>query len=74
MYGQLFGGVVGVSAEQMSHSNGYSNVYWGWGGEDDDLRARLNKMQYKIHRASGDGYYKTLKHKKKTAKEICKER
>ncbi|XP_072182091.1 beta-1,4-galactosyltransferase 4-like [Diadema setosum] len=74
MYGAIFGGVVGASAEQMRQSNGYSNVYWGWGGEDDDIRARLHKMKYKIYRDTTDGYFKTLQHKKKTADQICKER
>ncbi|XP_011675760.2 beta-1,4-galactosyltransferase 6 isoform X1 [Strongylocentrotus purpuratus] len=74
MYGGLFGGVVGLTAEQMKSSNGYSNVYWGWGAEDDDLRSRVNKLKYKIYRASGEGYYKTLKHKKKSASQIAPER
>ncbi|XP_041466969.1 beta-1,4-galactosyltransferase 5-like isoform X2 [Lytechinus variegatus] len=74
LYGSIFGGVVGLTAEQMKKSNGYSNVYWGWGAEDDDLRSRLAKVEYKIHRASGEGYYKTLKHKKKSASQICPER
>ncbi|XP_063956863.1 beta-1,4-galactosyltransferase 5-like [Lytechinus pictus] len=74
LYGNIFGGVVGLTAEQMKKSNGYSNVYWGWGAEDDDLRSRLAKVEYKIHRASGEGYYKTLKHKKKSASQICPER
>ena len=28
------------TGEQFEKTNGYSNEYWGWGGEDDDLFMR----------------------------------
>jgi hypothetical protein len=36
-YDQYFGGVVLFNKEQSYTTNGYSNEYWDWGQEDDDL-------------------------------------
>jgi len=36
-YDQYFGGVVLFNKEQVEKTNGYSNDYWDWGQEDDDL-------------------------------------
>ncbi|XP_072254500.1 beta-1,4-galactosyltransferase 4 [Pyxicephalus adspersus] len=41
-YKGYFGGVTAMSKNQFAKVNGYSNNYWGWGGEDDDLRARVS--------------------------------
>ena len=36
-YDQYFGGVVLFNKVQVDKTNGYSNEYWDWGQEDDDL-------------------------------------
>ena len=36
-YFEYFGGAVIFSKEQVEKTNGYSNNYWDWGMEDDDL-------------------------------------
>jgi hypothetical protein len=36
-YDQYFGGVILFTKEQVEKTNGYSNEYWDWGQEDDDL-------------------------------------
>lgn len=36
-YDQYFGGIVLFTKEQVEKTNGYSNEYWDWGQEDDDL-------------------------------------
>ena len=36
-YEEYFGGAVIFSKEQVEKTNGYSNDYWDWGMEDDDL-------------------------------------
>jgi len=36
-YDQYFGGVILFNKEQVERTNGYSNDYWDWGQEDDDL-------------------------------------
>lgn len=37
VYPLLFGGIVALSTEQMLRINGFSNRFWGWGGEDDEV-------------------------------------
>ena len=42
-YHEYFGGAVIFSKEQVEATNGYSNNYWDWGMEDDDLFWRCHK-------------------------------
>ena len=36
--------------------------YWGWGGEDDDIYARLRKQKFSPHHIEGkEGRYKVTK-------------
>ena len=35
------GGVSVLSATDFKKINGFSNVFWGWGGEDDDFHHRI---------------------------------
>ena len=46
-YDQYFGGVVLFTKEQAYQTNGYSNEYWDWGQEDDDLFWRCYFEGYK---------------------------
>jgi len=39
-YKDYFGGVVAISPEHFARVNGFSNHFYGWGGEDDDFRQR----------------------------------
>ena len=39
-YSYLVGGVFAISQSHFNQVNGFSNLYWGWGGEDDDLSHR----------------------------------
>jgi len=45
-YDQYFGGVVLFNKEQVEKTNGYSNEYWDWGQEDDDLFWRCHFENY----------------------------
>jgi hypothetical protein len=45
-YEEYFGGAVIFSKEQVEKTNGYSNEYWDWGMEDDDLFWRCIQEGY----------------------------
>lgn len=40
MYQYLVGGVLAFRPRHFRLVNGYSNEFWGWGGEDDDMAVR----------------------------------
>jgi predicted glycosyltransferase involved in capsule biosynthesis len=40
-YASLFGGAGAFKKKDFEEVNGFSNKFWGWGGEDDDLYQRL---------------------------------
>lgn len=42
-FDQYFGGVTLFPVSKFEEINGYSNDYWGWGFEDDDLFHRVKK-------------------------------
>ena len=42
-YQRLFGGAGSFTREHFELINGFSNEFWGWGGEDDDLYKRYNQ-------------------------------
>lgn len=44
-FDDYFGGVTMFSSEAFERVNGYSNLYWGWGFEDDDLLFRVNQKK-----------------------------
>ncbi len=58
-----------LSAKDFKQINGYSNSFWGWGGEDDQLYQRVRSENFTVTRAF-DGkstplaHYKTLSHRK----------
>lgn len=39
-YEHIFGGVIALTRKQVLAANGFSNRFWGWGGEDDEARNR----------------------------------
>ncbi|KAK3096725.1 hypothetical protein FSP39_002686 [Pinctada imbricata] len=41
MYDKLVGGALNLRKDHLLCVNGYSNGYWGWGAEDDDMAERL---------------------------------
>ena len=43
IYPEYAGGVLALPRQTLQQINGYSNRFYGWGGEDDDLWARLER-------------------------------
>ncbi|PIO72043.1 N-acetyllactosaminide 3-alpha-galactosyltransferase [Teladorsagia circumcincta] len=41
LYRQMFGTSSALTQDQFNKTNGFSNRYWGWGGEDDDMYERF---------------------------------
>lgn len=74
-YSGYFGGVTALSREQFFKVNGFSNNYWGWGGEDDDLRLRVELHRMKISRPKPEvGKYTMIFHTRDRGNEVNMER
>ncbi|XP_071113251.1 beta-1,4-N-acetylgalactosaminyltransferase bre-4-like [Haliotis cracherodii] len=62
-YPGAFGGVVALTKEHVIKVNGWSNMYFGWGCEDDDLYQRIHQNGLKVSRGPAEiGRYKMVKH------------
>nr|XP_034313783.1 beta-1,4-galactosyltransferase 1-like [Crassostrea gigas] len=60
----IFGGVSALTREQYEAINGFSNSFFGWGGEDDDFYNRVMWSKMSIYRTINDvGRYSSLEHK-----------
>ncbi len=60
-YQGIFGGVTLFNLRDFISVNGFSNGYWGWGGEDDDLRVRCEQRGLTVRRRLGR--YTSLPHR-----------
>jgi hypothetical protein len=66
-YGGYFGGVTMFNKQDFMEVNGYSNLYWGWGAEDDDMMLRCyakGKIIPPAHIPRRRGRYESLAHKR----------
>nr|XP_020454332.1 beta-1,4-galactosyltransferase 4 [Monopterus albus] len=74
-YKGYFGGVTAMTKDQFHQVNGFSNTYWGWGGEDDDLRIRAELNKMKIVRPPADiARYTMVFHKRDSGNKLNKDR
>ncbi|XP_065222715.1 beta-1,4-galactosyltransferase 4-like isoform X3 [Planococcus citri] len=65
-YYELVGGVFSIKIDHFLLVNGYSNLYWGWGGEDDDMGYRLSQVGLPISRPPASlARYTMVKHVKR---------
>ena len=49
-YGTDFGGVTMLKSEQYLQLNGHSNLFWGWGREDNDIEWRIRQRGFEIQK------------------------
>lgn len=67
-YRDIFGGVSALTIDQFKKVNGFSNEFWGWGGEDDDMSNRIRFHGFKIARYRAEiARYHMVTHKKDAA-------
>lgn len=65
-YKEIVGGVLAISMDDFRAVNGYSNQYWAWGGEDDDMGKRILSLNMTIERPDPSvGRFTMLKHLKR---------
>ncbi|XP_014280366.1 beta-1,4-N-acetylgalactosaminyltransferase bre-4 isoform X2 [Halyomorpha halys] len=65
-YRQLVGGVFSIRTDHFLRVNGYSNLFWGWGGEDDDMGYRVEHVLLWISRPpEWIARYTMIKHEKR---------
>ncbi|KAH3876650.1 hypothetical protein DPMN_000498 [Dreissena polymorpha] len=64
-YSSFVGGVLAMNKTVFQLVNGFSNLYLGWGGEDDDMSVRILENGFKVRRPPlGAGRYKMIRHQK----------
>lgn len=63
LYEELFGGIEMFTKKHFELVNGFSNSFWGWGAEDDNLFRRLAWKNLTVWRASiVNGRYHMIRH------------
>ncbi|WKY12170.1 hypothetical protein Q1695_003614 [Nippostrongylus brasiliensis] len=70
-YENMFGTSSALTDEQFREVNGFSNRYWGWGGEDDDMFTRIKEAGYLIDRYNTSiARYKMIRHGRDDGNEV----
>ena len=65
----MTGGALAISTAQFRQVNGFSNQFFGWGGEDDEFHVRLAQHNLRPVRLPAQvARYVSLKHNKQTAR------
>jgi predicted glycosyltransferase involved in capsule biosynthesis len=70
-YQGYFGGVTLFDKHSFIKVNGYSNDYWGWGAEDDDVMFRCVAREVKASRKNGR--YRSLSHERNITQDLYNE-
>jgi beta-1,4-galactosyltransferase 3 len=70
-YKSIFGGITALTATQFRKLNGYSNQFWGWGGEDDEMSSRVSAEKFRISRYPANiARYKMIRHDHETSNPV----
>uniref|UniRef100_A0A1I8B8F6 Beta-1,4-N-acetylgalactosaminyltransferase n=1 Tax=Meloidogyne hapla TaxID=6305 RepID=A0A1I8B8F6_MELHA len=65
-YKEIVGGALAININDYLRVNGFSNSYWAWGGEDDDMGKRILSNNFTIGRPNSDYVrFSMLKHVKR---------
>lgn len=74
-YPDIFGGIEMFKQEHFQKINGFSNSFWKWGAEDDNLYYRVKNAGYTLQRQSMEiARYTMLPHKSNKKDEEFEER
>ncbi|KAK6633798.1 hypothetical protein RUM44_004405 [Polyplax serrata] len=70
-YVDLVGGAFAIRTDHFFRVNGFSNFFWGWGGEDDDMGIRISQVGLNVIRPLPNvGRYTMIKHVKRKPSEV----
>lgn len=58
-YKTYFGGVIGFIPSVYKKINGFSNSFWGWGGEDDDIYNRVVNTGFNVFSSTSGRFLST---------------
>ena len=61
-YPNFLGGVLSISIEDVKKINGFPNHFWGWGGEDDAMSARLKQKKITVFQPTVQSGFRELAH------------
>jgi len=62
-YPNYVGGIVAMQPDTFINIGGFSNSFWGWGGEDDNFHCRLKRNNVSVIRFAGSqARFRMLKH------------
>lgn len=63
-YGTDFGGITMLRPQDYLKANGMSNMFWGWGREDDDMQHRVEKAKLTVSKPINydNARYKMIPH------------
>ena len=60
---ELFlGQVLSISLRDYKRINGFPNDYWGWGGEDDAMRIRLDRLEIPVYKPTVHTGLRAMEH------------